>query len=243
MSSLFFRDWRRLPVQSGVRPAYPTGEVMIPGFVCGLEREAALLPAGSRVLCLGPGPRKAKKAAHRLLVKGCDALVSFGTAAGLAPGLAPGTLLLPERIVWQGGEAETDPRLLESLLPPELRERAERGILYGVDEPLFGPSDKNSLFESSRAVAADMESHAIAVEAQACAVPFCVIRAVADPAGRSVPPWIMGGVDKHGRTRVMPLLKALAVSPPRVAPVIRLARDAFAAEKTLRTALAGSRQG
>lgn len=243
MSSLFLRDWRRLRIQSGIRPAYPTGEVMIPGFVCGLEREAALLPGGSRVLCLGPGPRKAKKAAHRLLVEGCDALVSFGTAAGLAPGLAPGTLLLPERIVWQGDEAETDQRLLELLIPPEIRQRAERGILYGVNEPLFGPEDKSALFRSSRAVAADMESHAIAVEAQACAVPFCVIRAVADPAGRSVPPWIMGGVDKHGKTRVMPLLRALAVSPPRVGPVVRLARDAFAAEKTLRKALSGSGRG
>ena len=72
-------------------------------------------------------------------------------------------------------------------------------------------------------------------------VPFIVIRAIADPAERAVPPWVMQAVTTDGRTAVRPVLSHLGRKPGDLPALVRLALDARAAMRTLRrvAALAG----
>lgn len=215
---------------------------MKPGFVCGLVREAALAPKAVPQVCFGPGPEAAARAAEALLDIGCEALVSFGTAGGLDPAAFSGALLTPHVVVWTGADgtlarAETAASV-RALFPPGLSEP-----LFGSDEPLLTPQAKAALFALSRAVAVDMESHAVARVAREAGVPFAVVRAVADPADRIVPTWAMGGVNAKGETQAAAIIGALLRSPGRIGPLVRLARDAGRAEAALKAAASAVQPG
>lgn len=209
-------------------------------MVCGLALEAALIPASGpwRALCLGPGPAAAEQAAHRLLDEGCAALLSFGTAGGLDPALAPGTLVLARAVIAD----QEDGSLVPPYRPDDTLSAAlcgrgsgvHEGTVVGVSHPVTSPEAKARLARRTGACIVDMESHAVARVAQARGVPFAVLRAVADPATRSVPAWAVAGVDALGRTRAGAVLAAVAVRPDRWADLVALARDAGAAKRALR---------
>jgi hopanoid-associated phosphorylase len=202
----------------------------LPGAVVGLRREARLLARlapGIAVACSGADPARAAAAAAALLAAGAPGLVSFGLAGGLDPGLAAGRLLLPARVLLPGGGAiAADPawhaRALAAL------PGAVTDPLAGSDRAVAGPAGKASLHRAG-AAAVDMESHAVARAAAAAGKPFLVIRAVADPAGRSLPAAALVAVAPDGGTRLGALLLALARRPRDLAGLVRLARDGEAA--------------
>lgn len=213
---------------------------MLIGVVCGLEREAALFGTSRFVRFYGPGPERARQAAQSLLADGCGALVSFGTAGGLDPALPPGTLLVPPAVVWSDRGGMTCEIRVDSSLQARL---SSIGGVYesiapvlGSDDPVVSLGSKADLFARFGASAVDMESHAVAQEARDRAVPFAIVRAIADPASRSIPPWALGGVDEKGRTRILPILAALLRDPRRTKALVHLAGDAKAAEKALKSA-------
>ena len=83
------------------------------GIVIALDAEARTLAGRTghflshdsyQVMVSGPGPQRAEAAARALLAAGCDALMSFGLAGGLAPHLRPGALVLAERVLSAQGE-------------------------------------------------------------------------------------------------------------------------------------------
>lgn len=216
---------------------------MLIGFVCGLEREAVLLPKSVHVRCCGPGPDRARRAARTLIADGCDALVSFGTAGGLDPTLPSGTLLIPPAVVWSDSgnlpwEIKVDPSL-RAHLSTAAGPGDSLAPLLGSDVPILSPEAKADLFARFGATAVDMESHAVAREAQERAVPFAIVRAIADPASRTIPVWALGGVDEKGRTRILPILAALLRAPARTKALARLAGDAKAAENALKASWSG----
>jgi adenosylhomocysteine nucleosidase len=74
----------------------------------------------------------------------------------------------------------------------------------------------------------DMESHVVAAVAAAAGLPFLVIRAIADPAGRALPAAALAGLSPDGGTRPWTVLLALARSPGQLIALIRLAGDSAA---------------
>jgi adenosylhomocysteine nucleosidase len=87
----------------------------------------------------------------------------------------------------------------------------------------------------------DMESHAVATVAVAAALPFLVIRAIADPAGRALPPAALAGLSPTGEARPWAVLAALARRPGQLIALIRLIGDSAAGFAAL--GRAGSRLG
>ncbi|WP_413205618.1 purine phosphorylase [Rhodospirillum sp. A1_3_36] len=214
------------------------------GVVTGLAMEAALVPVGTspRLIahCAGPGPAAAAKAAWHLLEKGCEGLVSYGTAGGLDPALASGTLVLATEILGLRGSL---PLPLDSIARAALRETCERrgiphaeGALLGSDTAILSPKDKAALFQETGALAVDMESHRVAEIAQDAGLPFLAVRVVADPANRTVPSWALKGVDAKGETRALPILLAVLMAPWRIPALIHLAKDSARASTTLEAA-------
>ncbi|MFO1153464.1 MAG: purine phosphorylase [Rhodospirillales bacterium] len=210
------------------------------GIVTGLVSEAACLGRaglgeGARVLCTGARPGAAARAAAALVADGCRGLVSFGTAGGLATGLAAGTVVLAAVVISDdGARLAVDPGWHQ-----RVRVRVGGALPLVVDaiatvaDPLLTPEAKVACRRATGAVAVDMESGEVARVAAAAAIPFLVVRAIADPAERTIPAWVMQAVTADGRTRITPVVAHLARRPGDAAALFRLARDARAALRGL----------
>lgn len=172
----------------------------------------------------GMGPDRARQMAARLVQEGAQALASWGVAAGLVEGLRAGDLVLPHCVV--NGQAQitvNEPwrqRLLSCLVegPP-----VYSGAIAHTPVALSVRAQKTTLGADTQAMAADMESMAVAQVARKAGLPFVAIRAIADTLDLIIPPYALDAVDDVGRTKLGKLLIKLARSPLDVVPLIKLA--------------------
>lgn len=212
----------------------------IAGIVVALPAEyRTFVGAGAlaRIRLAGVGAGNAARAAEALVAEGARGLVSWGCAAGLDPAAAPGTLCLP-RIVIEREEAFPADRGWHERVREALAQR-----LRATDAPLVAAAhviatvaEKRQLGARHEAVAADMESAAIARVARAHGLPFLAVRAIVDPAGMAVPSAVAGGVDARGRVPLGPLLARVALRPREAAELVKLALCFRAALATLTAA-------
>jgi len=226
-------------------PAGSTFEMI--GILTGLRSEAGCIPptAERLIVATGGDPERARHAALAFIEQGARGLLSFGLAAGLGRGARPGDLLLPETVVLPGGaQLATDPawraRLEEKLLGSG--PRVHRGALAGVDRLLASPQEKRRLREATGAVAADMESHAVAEAARQATRPFVVLRAVADPADQALPGTARQALGPDGRVRPLAVARSLLGRPDDLPALLALWRQSARAHAALRRAalLAGA---
>jgi adenosylhomocysteine nucleosidase len=161
---------------------------------------------------MGPGPESAALAARAAVAGGARALLSFGLAGGLAARAIPGTVVLPQAVIEPGHEPLlTDPVWCERISAALAADFAiERGSLASVDHVLVLPEEKAALAADLGAVAADMESVAIAREAAIAGVPFVALRVVADGPADRLPLRVAEFVTADGRARLAPLVSHLA---------------------------------
>jgi adenosylhomocysteine nucleosidase len=208
------------------------GASLRPTVVVGLAVEARLArPLRWPIAIGGGGYEGAHAAAERAVRDGAEALLSFGLAGGLDPGLRPGTLLLPAEVIIDGLRISTDAAL-----------RARFGTapsppLLGAAAPVASAADKRRLFEATGAVAVDLESGAVARVATAHRLPFAVLRAVCDPAGRDLPPAALIALDRHGAIGLARVLGSVLTHPGQLPSLAALAADATAARRALRLAV------
>jgi adenosylhomocysteine nucleosidase len=199
------------------------------GFITGLTAELALLKNTPFMIAAGGGtPAGATTAAQKLIAQGAEALISFGLAGGLNPLLKPGTLVIPAYInnapcdaalnLWLGG--------------------ANSKNLYAGTTIAVTRDQKSALFASTGADAIDLESGAVATAAQAAQIPFAALRAIADPATRTLPPAALIALNATGEIALAPILASLAGNPLQLPALIALATDAARARKALVTKLA-----
>ncbi|MBT8135931.1 MAG: hypothetical protein KJO54_02835 [Gammaproteobacteria bacterium] len=183
----------------------------------------------------GIGAHNARRAADALLQAGARALVSWGTAGGLVAGLASGTVVVPAAIVGIDRAWETDARwrtglvaALGSLLPVSDAPVYSGGLLIDTEQA------KQELATDSGAVAVDMESAAIAAAAEAAGIPFICVRVVADPVSAAVPDALKTAIDDKGFISTRRLLRALAMQPGDLLPMLHLGQQFRRAASSLR---------
>ena len=209
------------------------------GVVTGLKLEAAVLrrSASDRlVVRSGTGPRAAAAAAASLARGGCQALVSFGLAGGLAPHLRAGDAMIADRVVARDGTAiDTDPAWRSRLLAAADREPAPLhvGPLAGSERPVATVEGKLMLHQATHALATDMESHEVALAAQRSGLPLIVLRVIADPADRPIPAPVLAALTPDGRVRAARLVGGIARAPWLLPTVLRLAGDGRRALRAL----------
>jgi adenosylhomocysteine nucleosidase len=194
------------------------------GFVVGLAAEAALLKNTGFMVGVGGGtPLGAARAAADLIANGAGALISFGLAGGLNPELPAGTIIIPAMV----NEYICDPGLVAWLGGVTHRK------IFAGDEIVITIEQKSTLFTQTQADAIDLESGAVAAEAAQAKIPFAVLRAIADPATRTLPPAALIALNAGGEIRIGPILASLARNPRQLPALLALARDAAKARKAL----------
>jgi adenosylhomocysteine nucleosidase len=204
------------------------------GVITGSRVEARCLQAiQGRIACSGADAGWARRQAERLAAE-VAGLVSFGLAGALAPDLKPGDLLLPEEVIAADHSClATDPAWRQRLMRlAGAGGRPDR--LLGSDALVETPAAKAALHRSSRAIAVDMESHAVGLTARGAGLPFVVIRAVADPANQALPAAARGALDAEGRVRAPAMAAALLRHPGDLPALLRLASQSGAGLRTLR---------
>lgn len=183
----------------------------------------------------GIGAAAATRGSEALLKAGARALMSVGTAAGLAPNCTPGTLILPDRVLPPGQPpVPVDPvwsDALRSALGNKVRQ--EQGAIANTDTVLE-PQEKQVLYQRTGAIAADMESAAVAAASVTFNVPLMVVRVISDGVGDVIPPGVINAVDEFGRPRYGRLLGTLARRPQDIRSMLALAGGLRAACRTLR---------
>jgi adenosylhomocysteine nucleosidase len=194
------------------------------GIVVGLEAEAKIARGlGCPVAVGGGGAAGAARATAVLLSQGATHLVSFGLAGGLAPGLPAGAIVIPERV------ANEDGQVWAVNLKLATRFGRAAGTLLAVSDIIATAAAKADLWHRTGAVAADIETGAVA----AAGLPFAVLRVVCDPAERDLPPAAITALDAAGRIKPLALAWSLIRWPGQIGSLMKLGGDAAAARRTL----------
>jgi len=199
--------------------------------LCGLAWEARILAGTGAAVAFGNDRNRLAAELGRARANGCKGILSFGTAAGLAPELLAGDLILAERVVGPTDDWPCDDGWVEQLrscLPDAIV-----GGLAGVSHALVDATAKGALYASSGALAADMESGFAAQYAHAHGMRFAAVRAIIDTAAQRVPQSALAALRPDGTTDVAALCQALIRRPSELIDILRLAHDAARARRSL----------
>jgi hopanoid-associated phosphorylase len=191
----------------------------------GLAAEAKIARlAGLSVVMGGGDPERTEALIERALA-GAACLVSFGIAGALAPGLRPGSVIVSGEIVAEGRRWQVEPafRLRIARLAREIG--AAEGVVYGAETVVATAVAKARVWAATGALVVDLESAVVARAAQARGIPFVVVRAVADPASRSLPHAATIPLGANGKPELPRILASTLRRPHQIAGLIGVARE------------------
>lgn len=200
---------------------------MLPiGVVVGLEAEARVARLWGVPVAVGGGSAAGAGRAADALAPAVSGMVSFGLAGGLAGRLRAGDLVVPVRVV-DGDEGWRTDAALNAVLGG-----ATGHTLRGGGVVLATVAAKRAAREAG-ADAVDLESAAVARVAARRGLPFAVLRAVCDGAGRALPLAALVALDGAGRIGALRVLGAVLRRPWEVPALVALGRDAARARAAL----------
>jgi adenosylhomocysteine nucleosidase len=203
-------------------------------FISGLKREATMAASPGRLAICGDG-RSLRARLDELAIIRISIVVSWGICGGLDPRLRPGDLVLGAEVVSAEGRIIADEAVTSSLAQRLTEAGAPVAIerMAGVSSPVTTARAKAELRVATGAAAVDMESLMAGRFALERGTPFAILRAVADPADRDLPPLVVQAVGADGRIRTAAVLGELAHSPGQLAGLVAAARDSRAAFRAL----------
>jgi adenosylhomocysteine nucleosidase len=199
----------------------------------GLEVEARIARRAGLSAVVGAGDRRRTVAVVEEAASRAECLVSFGIAGGLAPGLKAGDIVLSTEVI------DEDRRWLSSeRLRPQISELARElgareGPVLGAQSVLAGTADKRRAWEETGAIAVDLESVVVARASAALGIPFVVLRAIADPASRELPPAALLPLSGDGWPAIGQVLASVLRRPQQLPTLWGVAREARQALQAL----------
>ncbi|GEN62651.1 phosphorylase family protein [Acetobacter oeni] len=204
------------------------------GFLVGLKAESNLLRRfwpDAPIAISGASSAGAERGCARLVACGAKNLVSFGLAAGLDPALKPGTIVVPDVVMAGKTLYPCDPALRRRLGASPGHVTA--GALLHSDTVVLDAVVKQNLAHESGCCALDMESGFIARTARQNGRSFAVLRAVCDPASRSLPPAAGIVLSPDGDVKIALLLRSLLNALGQIGGLVELGVDAFKARRAM----------
>ena len=200
------------------------------------QGECIIVSANTLITLSGAGPKNAASAAQNLIAQGATQLISWGCAGALAPHLKAGDLIVPAGILTQNNiQLATHKqwsRQVIDLLDKTIKHT--QATLLGSDTVIGKACDKNRLYQTTQAIAVDMESAAVAQLAHQTQIPFIAIRSIVDPAQLDLPGAINYAMTDSGVISISKLLRYLCSHPGDLPRLIKLGLHFNAAKKTLK---------
>jgi len=188
----------------------------------------------------GLGMENAFLASQWLIAEGVVALVASGVSGGLDPKLEPGDLVLADSVIQENGNTcqkvwEGNSKFVEIVYAALIAKGipVHRGPIITAQKPVLSARNKQALFTKTKALAADMESAAVAAVANKAGLPFFALRTMCDVATRTVPIEIFDCLNQAGRVRLLHLFRMLLIRPALVSDLLRTRKDFNAALATL----------
>lgn len=208
--------------------------------VTGLRQEAEIAAGdGVATLCSGGNPNLLRERLSALYAGTSGGelrgILSFGLAGGLAPHLQPGDVVIASHVVAENErhDAHTDwHRAIVSGFDDTAR--VHRGAIAGHDAVLTNAAGKATLHTATGALAIDMESHIAAEYARKHGLPFAAIRAISDPAGRSLPELASNALRPDGSVDLMKVMTGVVRTPAQIPALIAAGIDSNRAFASLR---------
>ncbi len=194
----------------------------------------------------GIGHRRATEIARHTfdLMPGAELVIGTGVVGALSSGLKPGDLVLADRVLTLDGDGQLAERVIavgDSHLRAVGRSLASAGIAYSTGAILTSHrvlatgAEKRRAKERSGAIAVDMETAALAAEANVRGLPFVAIRAVLD----EVDDEIFGAemADQDGKVKPLAATSFLIRNPATMLKLPRLMRNLSRATASIADAL------
>jgi adenosylhomocysteine nucleosidase len=192
----------------------------------GLEAEARIARRAGLSAVVGGADHRRTVAVVEEAAARAECLVSFGIAGALAPDLKPGDIVLSTEVI------DEDRRWLSSdTLRAHVAELvaligATEGPVLGARSILANKTDKRRAWQETGAIAVDLESVAVARAGAALGIPFLVLRAIADPAERSLPPAAQLPLSFDGKPMIGQVLASVMRRPQQLPTLLGVAREA-----------------
>ena len=199
----------------------------------GLEAEAKIARRAGLSAVIGAGDHRRTVKVVEEAASAAECLVSFGIAGALKPGLRAGDIILSTEVV------DDDRRWLSS---DSLRSRlsglveeigAIEGPVLGAQMVVATKADKRRAWRETGAIAVDLESVVVARAAAALGIPFVVLRAIADPAVRELPPAALVPLNGNGTPAIGQVLASVLMRPRQLPTLLTVAREARQALQAL----------
>ncbi len=191
----------------------------------GLAVEARIARAAGFQAIVAAGDPQHAVTAVAAAARQATCLVSFGVAGGLAPHLAAGDVILSTEVIAEGRRWRADPQFDGQIADLAGRVGATRGAVLGASRILATEQDKRQAWRNTGALAVDLESAIVARAAVAAGIPFVVLRTIADPARRALPPAALIPLAADGTPAVGRVLQELVRRPRQIAALFALARE------------------
>lgn len=186
------------------------------------------------IICVaGIGAENATKASQLLHQQGATALVSWGCAGALNPALSAGDLILPNQIDDNNGSSIQTSANWNNILQAALPTASHSGLLIQTDSMITSVTQKQTLFNTTSAIAVDMESYSIGAYAQSNNLAFIACRAIADSAHTDLPQPVIDAMDPQGRINNRKVILNTLKQPLTIASLIRLGMHFSKAQATL----------
>jgi adenosylhomocysteine nucleosidase len=194
----------------------------------------------------GIGRRRATETARRAfdLIPGAELAIGTGVVGALASGLKPGDLILAERILASRADGEIAEQVIafdQAHLGAIGRSLSAAGIRFLTGailttDRVLTVAEKRAAKDRDGAIAVDMESSAIAVEAAARRLPFIVLRAVLDEVDDEVA-GAEAMADELGNVKPLAATAYLVRNPGAVLKIPRMIRNLSLATTAIADAL------
>jgi adenosylhomocysteine nucleosidase len=206
----------------------------------GLAAEARVARAAGFQVIVGAGDRERTAMLVAAAARQAKCLISFGVAGGLSPHLRPGDAILSTEVIGDsGGDAAQrwcpDPHFSREMAALAPRIGAIAGPVLGASDVIKTEEDKRRAWRESGALAVDLESAIVARAATAAGIPFLVLRTIADPATRDLPPAALVPLAADGTPALRRVAAEVLRRPRQLAALWGLARET----RRALTALAG----
>lgn len=199
--------------------------------VTGLKREAEIVGGPGVVAVAGGGDTVSLQQKLDALHGDIKGVISVGLAGGLSPLVKVGEVVIADRVI-QGREIWRCSDIWRVALAAKLA-HAHQGSVAGSDTILENAGAKAALYESTGALAVDMESAIAARFAAKRNLPFAVLRVISDDAAHVLPPAALVAMKPNGGIAIGRVLGSLLRHPLQVAALIRTARASNKAFKEL----------